>query len=132
LKFFFDNQLSPHLAAAIHALTAVDGHSAIHLRDKFSPDTPDVDWIKALSQEGEWVLICGDLNITRTKAEKSVWRNAGLIGFFLKNGWMHQKPWDQAWRLVKWWPSIVTQAQLAKPRSTYLVQVNPTGKFETL
>jgi hypothetical protein len=132
LKFFFDNQLSPHLASAINALAKGDGHSALHLRDKFPADTPDIDWIRKLSEEGDWVLICGDLDITRTKAERSVWKSAGLVGFFLKHGWMQQKPWDQAWRLVKWWPSIVTQAQIAAPGSTYLVQVNPTGKFETL
>ena len=132
MKFFFDNQLSPHLAASIDALTRSDGNEAWHLRAKFPPDTPDVDWIQALSKECDWILICGDMNITRARAERSVWRNAGLIGFFLKKGWMHQTPWEQAWRLVKWWPSIVKQASIAAPGSTYLVQVNPTGKFETL
>jgi hypothetical protein len=132
LKFFFDNQLAPHLASSIDALTRADGHEATHLRAKFPQNTPDIDWIHALSKEGDWVLICGDMNITRVKAERTVWKNAGLIGFFLKKGWMSQTPWEQAWRLVKWWPSIVKQANIAAPGSTYLVQVNPTGKFETL
>jgi len=132
LRFFFDNQLSPHLAASINALARPEGNEVVHLRSKFAANTPDVEWIDALSKEGGWILICGDLDITRTKAERTIWRAAGLIGFFLKKGWMNQGPWDQAWRLVKWWPSIVMQARIAAPGSTYLVAVNPSGKFETL
>ena len=69
---------------------------------------------------------------TPTRAEKAVWKNAGLVGFFLKKGWMNLGPWEQAWRLIKWWPTIQTQASLAAAGSTYLVPVNVTGKFETL
>jgi hypothetical protein len=132
LKFFFDNQLSPHLAEMIQALAKPEGHEVAHLRTKFSANTPDTEWIQALSQEGGWIVICGDLNILRTRAERPVWKAAGLVGFFLKKGWMSQPPWEQAWRLVKWWPSITEQARLATPGSTYGVQLNFTGKFETL
>jgi hypothetical protein len=132
LKFFFDNQLSPHLAASIHALASVDGDVVIHLKSKFRQDTPDIEWIASLAKEGGWIVVCGDLNIIRTRAERPVWKAAGLIGFFLKKGWMNQTPWDQAWRLVKWWPTIVAQAKIAAPGSTYGVQLNPTGKLETL
>jgi hypothetical protein len=131
LKFFFDNQLSPHLAASIAVLAKTDGHDVVHLRDKFKPDTDDVDWIAALSKEGNWILICGDMNITRTRAERSVWKDAGLVGFFLKKGWMSLTPWEQAWRLVKWWPTIVAQASIAAPGSTYFVHLQPNGKLET-
>jgi hypothetical protein len=131
LKFFFDNQLPPHLAASIKALANADGDEVVHLRDRFKPDTPDVDWIRTLSEEGGWILICGDMNITRTKAERAVWKNAGLVGFFLKKGWINQTPWEQAWRLVKWWPTIVAQARIAAPGSTYYVHLQPNGKLET-
>jgi hypothetical protein len=132
VRFLFDNQLSPHLAESIHALARQDGDEVIHLRRKFAPNTPDIDWIRALSAEGEWVIICGDLNITRARAERPVWRSAGLIGFFLKKGWINLTPWDQAWRLVKWWPTIAAQAAIAAKGATYAVSVNPTGKIETL
>lgn len=132
MKFFFDNQLSPHLARAIGALADADGDEVAHLRERFSPDTKDVVWIPALAHEQGWIVITADLNIVRTRAERPVWKSSGLVGFFLKKGWMSLTPWDQAWRLVKWWPVIVEQARLAAPGSTYAVQVNPTGKLETL
>jgi hypothetical protein len=132
LKFLFDNQLSPYLADAIHALAGPDGDQVIHLRKKFPPNTSDKDWILSLSAEGGWIVVCGDLDIIRTKAEKPIWKSAGLIGFFLKKGWINIGPWDQAWRLVKWWPTIVAAARIAAPGATFGVQVNPTGKLETL
>jgi hypothetical protein len=132
VKFFFDNQLSPRLAMAIGALTSADGHEVVHLRDKFDPSEKDEIWIPALASEGGWILICGDLNIVRTKAQRPIWRAARMVGFFLKPGWLNQGPWDQAWRLVRWWPVIVKQAAIAAAGSTYGLGVNPSGKVETL
>lgn len=132
MKFLFDNQLSPHLADAIHSLAKQDGDEVIHLRKKFPPNTPDTEWLRQLGAEGSWIVVCGDLNIIRTRAERVVWRSVGLVGFFLKKGWINITPWEQAWRLVKWWPTIVAQARIAAPGSTYGVQLNPTGKLETL
>lgn len=132
MRFLFDNQLAPHLAEAVHALTKVDGHEAIHLRKKFPPNTKDIDWITTLGAEGGWIVICGDLDIIRTRAERPIWKAAGLVGFFLRKGWMHQTPWEQAWRLIRWWPTIVKQAEIATPGNAYGVQVNFTGKLEVL
>jgi hypothetical protein len=132
LRFILDNQLSPHLADALHALASADGDEVVHLRSRFAQDTPDADWLKSLGDEGGWILVCGDLNITRARAERVVWKSVGLVGFFLKKGWMNLTPWDQAWRLVKWWPTIVAQARIAAPGNTYGVGVNATGKLETL
>jgi hypothetical protein len=132
LRFLFDNQLSPRLAEAINALAQPDGDEIIHLRKKFPPDTSDIEWLTKLGDEGGWIVVCGDLNIIRARAERVVWKSVGLIGFFLKKGWINLAPWDQAWRLVKWWPTIVAQAQIAAPGNTYGVGVNATGKLETL
>lgn len=132
MRFFFDNQLAPHLAKAIGALASADGDLVVHLREKFAPNTQDIVWIPALAEEGNWIVITADLDIVRTRAERPVWKSSGLVGFFLKKGWINLTPWDQAWRLVKWWPTIVEQARLAAPGSTYAVDVNAKGKLETL
>jgi len=132
VRFFFDNQLSPRLAQAISALTSADGHEVVHLRDRFAADVKDEVWIPALGTEGGWILVCGDLNIVRTRAQLPVWRVSGLIGFFLKKGWMNIDPWEQAWRLVKWWPTVVEQARIAAPGATYGLSIQPTGRIETV
>jgi len=59
MKYFFDNNLSPHLAHAIQELCRVEETVArvIHLRDRFAPDAKDHDWIKELGAEGRWVVL---------------------------------------------------------------------------
>jgi len=132
MRFFFDNNLSPYLAESINALARQDGDEVTHMRTKFPQDTPDVEWIKKLASEGNWIVVSGDLDIVRTRAEKPVWQAAGLVGFFLMKGWMTLTPWDQAWRLVRWWPVIVTQGKIAGRGSTFRVAVNFNGKLAPL
>ena len=132
MRFFFDNNLSPHLARAMHSLSEPDGHSVVHLREKFPQNVSDTEWIEGLAAEGHWIVVSGDLNIHRARLEKAVWRNAKLVGFFLARGWMNLEPLDQAWRLVKWWPAVLRQAGLAAPGSTYLLSVNAKQVVETL
>jgi predicted nuclease of predicted toxin-antitoxin system len=60
VKFFFDNNLPPPLAHALRELSKPDDHTVFHLKDRYAADTPDVDWIEGLSNEGGWVVITHD------------------------------------------------------------------------
>ena len=131
MRFFFDNQLSPYLAEAIGALSKPAKDEVAHLRSKFPQNTKDTEWIPALAKEGGWIVISGDLNIIRTRAEKPIWKEAKLTGFFLKAGWIEITPWEQAAKLVRVWPLIIQQAGIAAPGSTYLVPVSG-NKIETV
>ena len=44
-----------------------------------------------------------------------------LLAFFLAKGWTNQSLWDQAWRFVKWWPSIVEQSRRIRPPAGFIV-----------
>lgn len=124
--------MSPALARAIAELEAVtDKNEVRHLRDKFAANTKDIDWIKALGQERDWVIISGDLHITRNPAERQAWLESGLTAFFLKSGWADQKLWLYASRLVAWWPQIVTQANMIAQGQGFLVPFRGT-RFENL
>ncbi len=46
------------------ALRAVDVTVEIHL-DHFAPETPDVEWLSAVTQQG-WVVLTKDENIGRS------------------------------------------------------------------
>jgi hypothetical protein len=116
----------------VNCLAQPQGHEVVHLRRKFAPNTKDVDWIPALSQEGNWIVVSGDLDIIRTRAERPVWRSAGLTGFFLKKGWINIDEWEQASKLMQWWPVIITAARIAKPGSTFGVPVKFSGRLEQL
>ncbi len=132
MKVFIDNNLPPRLAKAIHCLVEPDGHQVTHLRERFPANAPDVDWIATLGKEGGWVIITADHDIVRRQAEKAIWRQVGLVAFLLSRGWAAFSPVDQAWRLIKLWPSIEKQVALAAPGSVYSLTPSSGGRIGTI
>jgi hypothetical protein len=55
LKLLLDHNLSPRLAKALDVLFVE--HQIAALRDKFSENARDVDWITALDREGGWAVL---------------------------------------------------------------------------
>jgi hypothetical protein len=121
LRFFLDNCLPPRVAAAIDTLD--DSSVVKHLSQKFPRNTPDAEWISELGKEGDWVIVSGDLRISRNKAERRAWLEPGLTAFFLSGGWGQQNLWDTGWRLIKWWPLMLTQAGSIRPGAGFVVPV---------
>jgi hypothetical protein len=132
VKLFFDNNLPPRTARALHCLLEPDGHRVVHLRDLFKADEKDTDWIAMLGREGGWVIFTSDHDIVRRKAEKLVWHQQRLVAFILSKGWQSFGPLDQCWRLIKRWPEIEAQVRLAAPGSVYLLTPSSRGKIGTL
>lgn len=105
MKVFFDHNLSPVLARALHELFHPE-HEVVALRDKFLVSISDVEWITALSRDGQWVVVSGDRRIRRNRAEYIAFRNSRLIGMFLSAGLAKAPVVKQAERLLVLWPSI--------------------------
>jgi hypothetical protein len=131
LRFFFDNTTPPRLVAALRELEGSEGHKVEHLRERFQPDTPDVDWIRSLAAEGDWIIISGDVRISQNQFERRAWLESGLTAFFLAKGWTNLKLWDQTWRFFKWWPDIVAQAARIRPGAGFTVPIK-SSKLEQL
>ena len=127
MKFLFDNNLSPNLAKAIGALCEPESVEVVHLRERFAENTPDTEWIKALSGEPEWAVISID-RFKKNRLEKEALRQSGLIVFNLVKGWSKHKYWDQAAQLVRWWPRIMEQTRLVQPGAAFEVPWNFSGK----
>lgn len=110
-----------------------DGDSVVHLTDMFQSDTSDVEWISKLAAQRDWIIISGDLRITKSPHERKVWQQAKLTTFFLARGWTKLDFWEQAWRLVRWWPGIVELAGRVAPGAAFLVPPSPSRtKFKQL
>jgi hypothetical protein len=122
LRFLLDNCLPPRLAEAIDILD--DDSVVTHLSQMFPRNTPDAEWISKLGEEGGWVIVSGDLRISRNKAERQAWLESGLTAFFLAGAWGQQKLWSTAWRMIKWWPFIVAQAQSIRPGAGFIVPIS--------
>lgn len=101
-----DENLPPALARALQELFRGQ-HEVTHLRFRFGPGVTDLDWIRTLSAEGNWVVLSGDRRITRNKAEQAAFRGSRLIGFFLSRGLNKAPLVKQAERILALWPTMV-------------------------
>jgi hypothetical protein len=113
VKFLIDNNLPPSWAPALTALSQRDAnHTVHHIRDKFSADIADTDWLAHLAAEGGWAILSGDLRITRNQHERDAWLSSGMVAFFTSRSWSKLPYWEKTWRIVRWWPNILQQANL--------------------
>ena len=131
MKFFFDNNISIRLVRALRELLS-DRHVIQHLRDRFRPNTSDIEWIEELARESGWIIVSGDLRITRNRLESEALRHSRLTAFFLAKGWMNRPPLEQAWRLIRWWPGLLEEARHANPGTGFRVPLRPAGKLKRI
>lgn len=116
MKFFFDNNLSPHIAHAMRELARAQAgvDAVVHLSDRFPRrNVPDLEWIPGLTSDGPWAVLSVDKFRKQGGAEREALRQAGHMVFLLEPQWLRQTYWLQAERLVRWWPQIVNQASIA-------------------
>ena len=131
MRFILEHSLSPRLAIAIGALEGAAGQQVEHLRSIHQDQSvPDTIWIPGLGRDHpDAIVITADPAISRKLHERAAWYESKLRMFFLR-GFADLQHWDQAAKLVKWWPDVVKAASKAKRGAGYLVTVN--GKIELL
>ncbi|MDS4030047.1 MAG: hypothetical protein RKO66_08235 [Candidatus Contendobacter sp.] len=138
MKCLVDNNLPPALARALDALSASkfpDLEQVIALRDRFPRNTPDVTWIQALGQEGNWFLLSADQFRKHGDLERKALRQSGLIVFCLSKQWSAQQYWEECAHLLQWWPHIVDQAERLQGGAAFRVPWKLSGgkpKFEQI
>jgi len=125
MKFLLDRYMPVRQAHALNALSSPE-HSFVHLHDKFGADHPDEEWIRALANEGGWVLLSGDARTGSSPHECSAWRDSGLAIFCLSRGWSKMTAVEQHARLAVLLPKIVEKAERASPGCGYTILVNGT------
>ena len=106
MKCLFDNNLPPKLARTLSYLEGDDGITVQHLNEKFPRNTPDIDWINALANEGDWFIITKDNQIRKKPHERKAWQESHIPIVFLSKTWFNHDFWEISWRLIKYWPDL--------------------------
>jgi hypothetical protein len=132
VRFFLDNNLPPQFCAVLGSLDT--DNKFVHLRERFAPSAPDQEWLPVLASEGDWIVVSGDVRISKSEKLREAWKEAApkLTTFFLAPGWTNHTIWEQAWRIVRWWPLILEQANRVAAGARFMVPVATYGKFQTL
>jgi hypothetical protein len=67
----------------------------VHLRDRFKPNVPDLEWIQELAAEGGWAILSGDAFRKKNGAERRVVRDSGLSVMVLQPSWANYPFWEK-------------------------------------
>lgn len=136
MNFFLDNNLPPSWAPCLSAcsksqFSTDEVSQVVHLRERFAPNTRDVDWIKDLATEKNWTILSGDAFRKGNGVERKVVSQSGLSVFVLQKSWANYSYWEKTAHLFLWWPRIVSQANNVD-RIAMEVPWRITGKFNQL
>ena len=125
MNFFFDNNLSQHLAKAMDILEQKG--KVIHLTEKFQPDAKDEDWLEYVGKN-RMILITRDKKIKRRAAELRAFKNY-KVGAFILGG---QNPgiWQIIRQIINNWLRIKDLA--SDTRAPFIFKVPLKGKIVQL
>lgn len=113
MKLLLDHNLPPRLARCLHALFDKE-HEIVALGAKFPKDVADLDWIKALDQEGGWAVLTKDLRIRTRPHERAALDRSRIVYFFLAGSWRKYKVEETAAGLIRLVPLMAAQTELVE------------------
>lgn len=131
MRALVDNNLPPSLACALNCLSGqAESVPVWHLTDKFDRTTADADWIGALAEDGDWIVISQD-KFAKGRLEREAFRRSGLTAFILMRAWSGQAFWPKSCNLLRWWPAILDQSRRVHGGAAFLVpwQFSGHGRF---
>jgi hypothetical protein len=131
-----DHNISHHIAYALAAMAAPDGHTVVAKCEKFDTTgrVRDVEWLGALGQEGGWAFISDDHRIHKNPQERAAMISARVIGFFLEPAWRKRNvsEFERAARLILWWPRLMNQCEIVSPPAAFGVPIRPTSRLKSI
>jgi len=87
------------------------------LTDEFERGTADEIWLPDIAERyPDSILLSGDQRIARDKAQRAILKDSGLSLVYWDKNFAHAQFHEQAWRLLKIWPSVLNEVVPAQQR----------------
>ncbi len=134
MRIFVDNCISHVIASTLNGYVAHLGHDAVHIRElPCGPHAADVVWMAALRATGDdWLVLTGDMRISRNRPERLAFAQANLKGVALASPYqtmpMHQRASTILWR----WPDIENAVARFQPPFLFELPVGRNTGLRTL
>lgn len=126
MKLLVDHNLSPAIPRSLQHL--FPEHEFVALRERFSPDVPDVDWITELDREGGWAAMTKDVRIQFRPHERLALDRSKIVFFFLAGAWRKYSVPETAARLIRLVPLMAKQVDIAD-RGRFDLPINAGSKL---
>ena len=120
MKFFIDNNLSPHFAEGMKGFR----EDVTHLKECFPQDIADIDLLKKIGKNG-WILITKDKRMKRVNAEKAAYKKYSVGGFVLVGQNLDRCSIYES--LIKNWRDIKEKAK--KTNRPFMYKIRARGKI---
>lgn len=105
MKFYFDENISPHLAKGLHILEQPNNHGieVYSIKEAFGQGIEDEKWIPLIGKENG-IVISQDYNIQKKANQRDLYKKHGVGIFFIKppskNGY---KYWEMVEYTISRW-----------------------------
>ncbi len=117
--FFFDNNISKKIVEGLKAF----GEEVVHLQEKFPEDSPDVEWLRYIGEQG-FVLITKDEKVRWNPAELATIKKFKVGTFFL--GGKNLDRCKQVQQVIRNWPRIKELSGKTRPPFVYRIPQSGT------
>lgn len=111
LGYCLDESLGRPLAETLRRLRAPGAPTIHDIRELKLGGTRDETWLPLLRGRGVHVMVTRDSSVLSASVRRGIWRASGLTLFVLDGKWGNLGLFEQARRLIWWWPVIVQQAE---------------------
>ena len=137
MNILFDNCTSPVLASTLDGFTKHLGHRAFHLSGEHSlgvdRHAKDEDWIHAIKADNRrWIVVTGDDRIRKVPILRMALRQAEVQGFVLAAAYQKTPLNINASILVRKWPEMEQQINLAQGPALFELSINLRPGFKSL
>ena len=127
MKFFFDRNISNHLA---NMLNAFDRRNQIVRQDddrRFEQDSDDAHIIRALaSEDPKPIWVTNDISQKKVPAERLALRESEMTIFFVRRN--YHLPHHQALKLLAVWPTVIDFAEFVREPTAFMISSGQLAK----
>jgi hypothetical protein len=110
--FFIDENIPKNIAKMLNCFE--QKHTIRPYLDHFQRGVKDIEWMKTVVSWGDLsTVVTADCRILSNKVERRALKESKLMFVFLKSAWTHLEWNDYCWKIIKVWPSIISNVEQA-------------------
>lgn len=127
LTFCMDESMGRPIAEVLRTLRAPGAPHIHDLRELRLSGVTDEVMMGQLRNEGVDVVVTCDSRILAATVRREVWRGVGLSLLVLDGKWGNLRLFEQARRLIWWWPLMTAQVSAGPQGAAWRVPVEMQG-----